>query len=60
LPGGDRRARSGTIVGAVAEPDLLLRVARIAFVRLSVGKLTKMPVEVSEVLLGPFMEEKHD
>jgi hypothetical protein len=60
LPGGDRRARSGTIVGAVAGPDLLLRVARIAFVRLSVGKLTKMAVEVSEVLLGPFMEEKHD
>jgi hypothetical protein len=60
LPDGEPRPRPGTIVGAVAGPDLLLWVARIAFVRLLVGKLTTMPVEVGEVILGPLMEEKHD
>jgi hypothetical protein len=60
LPDGDPRPRPGTIVRAAAGPDLLLRVARIAFVRLPVGRLTSMHVEAGEVILDPLMEENHD
>jgi hypothetical protein len=53
----------GAVAEAVAGHDLQLRVGRMTFVRLLVGRLTAMPVEASEVQLGRVeatVEEKHD
>jgi hypothetical protein len=53
----------GAVAEAVAGHDLQLRVGRMTFVRLLVGRLTAMPVETSEVQLGRVeatVEEKHD